>query len=67
MKQPDPTMHTPAESRPARAAEVVRPSQAALNRRTVPLPVTRAPQVLQSGRAPAQLPLFLRSASIDVR
>ena len=60
-------MHTPAESRPARAAEVVRPSQAALNRRTVPLPVTRAPQVLQSGRAPAQLPLFLRSASIDVR
>ena len=60
-------MLTPSSSRGPRVLDPVRPSAAALQRRAALFPVNRTIQVLQSGRAPAQLSLFQPSGAIDLR
>lgn len=60
-------MLTPFQPHPARVLGPARPSSAALQRSSVLAPANRSTQVLQTGRAPAQLSLFLRSGAIDVR
>ena len=60
-------MIMPMPSRSPRSLEPVRPSEAARQRRTPLPPVARSTQVLQTGRAPAQLSLFQHSGLIDLR
>lgn len=60
-------MKMPTPSHSPRVLDPVRPSAAALQRREALFPVNRTSQVLQSGRAPAQLSLFQPSGAIGLR